>query len=267
MPPEAGIPVSEDERYYVVQTHFDNPSGVAGVTDNSSVRLHFSDTPRQYEAGTLSIGDAFVALQDQPVSGNRTYTFTCPSECTSRIVQPSITVYASMLHAHLLGLRLWTNVYRNGSFVRTIESSAYWSNDHQRNTLLQANTTLVPGDELRVSCEYGVDKVTAAEGVAPVFGLATTDEMCQSYLFVYPRPAMAAGGSGSGGSGGDPPRLSYCVPKADADGTLGTFCGAHDAAGNDPPGSMLAIDSTARADTGGLTSPYGETPMCRAASE
>lgn len=121
MPPEAGIPVTEDERYYVVQTHFENPTGVAGVTDNSSVRLYFSDTPRQYEAGTLSLDDAFAALQGQPVSEDRTDSFTCPSECTSQIVQPSISVYASMLHAHLLGRRLWTNVYRNGSFVRTIE--------------------------------------------------------------------------------------------------------------------------------------------------
>eukprot|EP00170_Pyropia_yezoensis_P007332 contig_30033_g7354 len=196
MPPDVGFPVTEEERYYVVQTHYDNPTGVAGVVDNSSVLLHFSDTPRTHEAGTISVGDALISLSGQAVEGGRNYTFTCPSECTSQMEQPSITVFASMLHAHLTGLRLWTNLYRNGSFVRTIEAAAFWSNEHQRNSLLEANTTLLPGDELRVSCEYDVAKVTAIEGAPPVFGLGTSEEMCMSFLFVYPRPTLAAAAAG-----------------------------------------------------------------------
>lgn len=263
MPPDVGFPVTDEERYYVMQTHYDNPTGVAGVVDSSSVRLHFSDSPRTHDAGTISVGDALISLASQPVEGGRNYTFTCPSECTSQIVQPSITVFASMLHAHLTGLRLWTNLYRNGSFVRTIEASAFWSNEHQRNTLLEANTTLFPGDELRMSCEYDVAKVTALNGAPPVFGLGTTEEMCMSFLFVYPRPTLAAAAPAAGG---EPPRLAYCAPVADGNGTVGTFCGGLDALGDPRPGSVLSIDSTARADTGGLTSPFGGPPTCSAAS-
>lgn len=117
-----------------------------------------------------------------------------------------------------------------------------------------------------MSCAYGVDKETAAEGDEPVFGLAATDEMCQSYLLVYPRPALAAAGGGSGGSVGDPPSLTFCVPKANPDGRLGTSCGAFDSAGDDPSGSTLAIDSTTRTDTGGLAFSLRRAPMCRATS-
>lgn len=259
MPPNVGFPVTEEERYYVIQTHYDNPTGVAGVTDNSSVLLHFADTPRQHEAGTISIGDALVSLRGQAVEGNRNYTFSCPSECTSRMQRP-ITVFASMLHAHLTGLRLWTNLYRGGAFVRTIEGAAYWSNEHQRSTLLHANTTLLPGDELRVSCEYDVAKVRALNGAPPVFGLGTPDEMCMSFLFVFPRPTLAAGTPG----GADPARLAYCAPVAADNGTVSTFCGG--LSDPPPPGSMLAIDSRARADTGGFASPFGGAPTCGAAT-
>lgn len=232
------------------------------MVDNSSVRLHFSDTPRTHDAGTISIGDALISLAGQPVESGRNYTFTCPSECTSQMVQPSITVFASMLHAHLTGLRLWTNLYRNGSFERTIEASSFWSNEHQRNSLLEANTTLLPGDELRMSCEYDVAKVTAIDGAPPVFGLGTAEEMCMSFLFVYPRPKLA-----SAAPGGEPRRLAYCAPVAtDTNGTVGTFCGGLTAFGDPPPESILAIDGTARADTGGLTSPFGGPPTCSAVS-
>ncbi|GAB0493561.1 hypothetical protein MMPV_004846 [Pyropia vietnamensis] len=263
MPSNAGFPVSDEERYYVMQTHYDNPTGVAGVVDNSSVRLHFSDTPRQYDAGTISVGDALISLIGQSVEGGRNYTFSCPSECTSQMIQPSVTIFASMLHAHLTGLRLWTNLYRNGSFVRTIEESAYWSNEHQRNTLLQANTTLMRGDELRLSCEYDVDKVTALNGAPPVFGLGTTDEMCMSFLFVYPRPALAIDGAGSAG---DPMRLSYCSPLEEGNNTFTTFCGGLNELNDPEPGVRIEIDSTARVDTGGLTSKFEGSPTCSAVS-
>lgn len=261
MPPDAGFPVDEEERYYIVQTHYDNPEGLSGVTDNSSVLLHFADnSTRTHDTGTLSVGDALIVLQNEPVESGRNYTFTCPAECTSQMVQPNITIFSSMLHAHLTGLRLFTNLYRNGSFVRTIEASAYWSNEHQRNTLLEPTTTLLPGDELRVTCEYDVGKVNATDGAPPVFGLATTEEMCMSFLFVYPRPTKATA------AGESPLRLSYCAPLAiDEEGTVGTFCGGlTDLHSEPPPGTLLALDSSARADTGGLVSDFGGAPTCTA---
>jgi len=240
------------------QVHYDNPAGIEGAVDHSSVRIFYSDTPRQYDAGTLTIGDALIHLQDQPVEGNRNYTFTCPSECTSQMVQPSVTVFASMLHAHLTGLQLWTNLYRNGTFERTIEAARFWSNEHQRNTLLNDTVTLLPGDELRMSCLYDVAKVNATDGAAPVFGLATDEEMCMSFLFVYPRPTKAVVPPAT-----VTPRLGYCAPVyTDEDGTVGTFCG--DFTNFTAPGSVLPFDAAARADTGGLVEVFGGGPTCSA---
>lgn len=53
MPDVAGFPVSEEERFFVLQIHYDNPQLKEGVIDSASgVLLHFTDTPRQYDAGT-----------------------------------------------------------------------------------------------------------------------------------------------------------------------------------------------------------------------
>jgi len=240
------------------QVHYDNPAGIEGAVDNSSVRLFYSDTPRQYDAGTIAIADALVHLGGDTVESNRNYTFTCPSECTSQMVQPSVTVFASMLHAHLTGLQLWTNLYRNGTFEHTIEAAHFWSNDHQRNTLLNDTVTLLPGDELRTTCVYGVDKVNATDGAPPVFGLATDEEMCESFLFVYPRPTKAVVPPATDGM-----RIGYCGPfNIHAAGTVGTFCG--DLTGLSDRGTVLPAVVGAVADPGGLGEVFGAAPTCGA---
>jgi len=236
--------------------HYDNAAGIEGAVDNSSVRLFYSDTPRQHDAGTIAIADALVHIGGETVESHHNYTFTCPSECTSQMVQPSVTVFASMLHAHLTGVRLWTNLYRNGTFERTIEAAHFWSNDHQRNTLLNDTVTLLPGDELRTTCVYDVAKVTATDGVAPVFGLATNEEMCESFLFVYPRPTKAVVPPATNVA-----RIGYCGPfNIHAAGTVGTFCG--DLTNFAAPGTVLPAVAGALADPGGLGVVFGAAPTC-----
>lgn len=150
MPPEAGFPVSDAERTYILHIHYNSPDGLTGVVDrNSSVRLHCTDEPRALEAGTINIGDPNTELVGQPVSVDRNYTVVCPCECTSQLAS-RITIYNSALHAHRTALYLFTNQYRKGTFLRTLEGAACWSSDHQRPTLFK-EADLVPGDRLEVT--------------------------------------------------------------------------------------------------------------------
>lgn len=280
MPPTAGFPVNEEERYFLLQFHYDNRKEQAGVVDNSSaVRFHFTDTPRLHDAGTLQMGDGLLSLTGKEVESDRPYTFSCPAECTAQMAQPAVTVYASMLHAHRLGRRLWTNIYRNGTFIKTMEGSAYWSDGHQRNSLVHGATTLLPGDELRTTCTYGAAKATAAaNGTVPRFGLQGDEEMCLSFLFLYPRltraaPAAAAVGAAAaadgGGGGGGPDRITTCAPAPlDDAGTVGTLCGGLadvKIPRPRPPPAFLPVDGRGRADAEGMRGdPFGGVSACAA---
>jgi Copper type II ascorbate-dependent monooxygenase, N-terminal domain len=53
LPDVAGFPVSDEERYFILQVHYDNPKRKEGVVDSTSgVLLHTTDTPRKLDAGT-----------------------------------------------------------------------------------------------------------------------------------------------------------------------------------------------------------------------
>jgi len=248
-----------------LQVHYDNPAGLTGVVDDTSaVLLHFTDTPREHEAGTINIGDPQTVLAGQRVESGVNYTFTCPSACTSQLAEP-LTIYDSRLHAHRTALYLFTNQYRNGTFLRTLEGARFWSNDHQRQTMF-APAELLPGDELEITGTYDASKLDAARAAgAPdaepplVWGLATPDEMLISFIFVYPRPRRAGA-----------PRndtINYCgLVLAGADGQRLTGCsnGHSFVAGT----SLLPMDPLSANGRGAGWAPaFGGPPQCAVAAK
>jgi hypothetical protein len=132
-----------------------------------------------------------VALGGEEVKSNVNYSMTCPSECTSQLPKP-VTIYNSFLHSHLSGMQMWTNLYREGEPVRTIEATAFWSDGNQRPTLFE-ETELRPGDRLVLGANYDESKRVARGDEPVVWGLGTRNEMMMSFLFVYPRPTKASG--------------------------------------------------------------------------
>lgn len=63
-PPEAGYPLDTDQRFYLMETHYNNPSIALDwdtlqstrVYDNSGLRLYYTPVLRMHDAGVLSIG-------------------------------------------------------------------------------------------------------------------------------------------------------------------------------------------------------------------
>lgn len=63
-PPEAGYPLDTDQRFYLMETHYSNPSvdldwdtlQSARIYDNSGLRLYYTPVLRMHDAGVLSIG-------------------------------------------------------------------------------------------------------------------------------------------------------------------------------------------------------------------
>ncbi|GAB0493947.1 hypothetical protein MMPV_005235 [Pyropia vietnamensis] len=261
MPQDVGYPITADERYFLLQLHYDNPDGLSGIYDNSSVRLHTTSKPRRYDSGAIGLGNLGIFIDKERVQSGINYTYTCPSECTSQMAEP-VTVFYSALHAHYTALHMWTNVYRNGTFFKTIEGTKFWSNDHQRPTLFEP-FVLYPGDRLTVSAEYGVDKLVAAGREAPAWGLGTSEEMLLTGLFVYPRPRRtgvhAAEGDTITGCGG---------MHAAALGQDWTICDGRAVTAGNASALIEGVDwfnrsARAEVDEAGWSDPFGELPTCK----
>lgn len=158
---------------------------------------------------------------------------------------------------------MWTNVYRNGTFFKTLEGVKHWSNDHQRPTLFEP-TVLYPGDRLTTSAEYGVDKLLAAGRPAPAWGFGTADEMLLGGLFVFPRPRRV----GAHAAAGDTINACGGVHLA-ATGDDVTVCTGRAAVAANASASIEGVDwfnVSARAvpDAAGWADPFNEAPSCAA---
>jgi len=156
---------------------------------------------------------------------------------------------------------MWTNVYRNGTFLRTIEGVKHWSNNHQRPTLF-APFTLLPGDRLTLSAEFNVDKVVASGRPAPAWGYGTADEMLITTLFVYPRPRRV----GPAAAPGDTIASCGGLHRARLGGDV-TVCAGRVEAADNPAANTLGVDlfpvsARAVADEAGWADPFNEPTSC-----
>lgn len=108
-PREVGLPFggSSYNPYIRLEVHYNNPNLVAGVVDNSGMRIKFIDKLRKYDAAVMELGleytDKMAVPQGQlafPLSGY------CIAECTKlALPNKGITVFGSQLHTHLRGVR------------------------------------------------------------------------------------------------------------------------------------------------------------------
>lgn len=86
--------------------HYDNPNHLNNVVDSSGIRMYYTEQLRQYDAGIVEIGVSEISIPPGEsaylVGDNK---FGCPASCTNSHVpeEGKLTVFASMLHAHLAG--------------------------------------------------------------------------------------------------------------------------------------------------------------------
>jgi Copper type II ascorbate-dependent monooxygenase, C-terminal domain len=122
LPPEAGFLLTNQNRFLIMETHFNNADLVKDSVDQSGFTLFYTDNLRQHEAGVLNTGDPGVTLGGSPVVTGKKYSFTCPSECTQNFREP-VNVFASFLHMHLTGKEIYENRFaKNGTFLEKIRA-------------------------------------------------------------------------------------------------------------------------------------------------
>jgi Copper type II ascorbate-dependent monooxygenase, C-terminal domain len=122
MPPEAGILLTNQNKFLIMETHYDNADLVTDSVDESGVTMCYADKLRPNDAGVLNTGDPAVSLFGTPVVSGKNYTFTCPSECTEMFKEP-VNVFAGFLHMHLTGQKIYENKFsKNGSVIEQISA-------------------------------------------------------------------------------------------------------------------------------------------------
>jgi len=165
-----------------INIHYDNPSHVVGLVDNSGVRIHYTANLRQYDAGVLELGD-FGVTQPRPIPAGTDiieYEYNCPSECTGNFTD-NLTIFADFLHMHMVGTQMWSTIWRGDQALGELNRVEFWDFNFQQNTLIN-NRVLRPGDRINTHCIY------QQSSSGPVkFAIASQDEMCVEFIYYYPK--------------------------------------------------------------------------------
>ncbi|XP_060609364.2 DBH-like monooxygenase protein 1 isoform X1 [Anolis sagrei] len=189
-PPHVGLSIGTalDPQYVLMEVHYDNPSYVEGMIDNSGLRLFYTPDLRRYDAGVIEAG-LWVSLfhnipPDMPDFVSEGH---CTQECLEEALEaekPSgIHVFAVLLHAHLAGRAIRMRHFRNGDEQQLLAYDDDFDFNFQEFQYLKEERTILPGDNLITECHYStLDRQHMTWG-----GLSTRNEMCLSYLLYYPR--------------------------------------------------------------------------------
>nr|AZK16218.1 tyramine beta-hydroxylase [Lymnaea stagnalis] len=186
-PEEAGVPVGGQgfSRFALLEVHYNNPQKKSGRMDSSGIRFHVTSQLRKYDAGIMELGLEYVNKMAVP-PGQRDFKLSgyCVHKCTQMSLPPAgIHVFASQLHTHLTGRRVYTKHARDGAELPEVNRDNHYSPHFQEIRRLPQPHHVLPGDVLITTCEYDTTK----RSKATVGGFSITDEMCLNYVHYYPR--------------------------------------------------------------------------------
>jgi len=215
LPDAAGFRVGDGEvSHLILEVHYDNPDHDVGIVDNFGFSAYYLDEAnmRPHDAGGLTLGDPALRLrvrdyqlpnelswlpipselkwpyESGPLSPGRSEIHrqaTCPGSCTSSALEEPITVFASNLHMHYAGKKMYSELIRDGESQGVNPSMRidYFDNGFQQLLEIEAGEFVInPGDEIQTHCWYDTSKRTKEVD----FGFGTKDEMCMNFLFYYP---------------------------------------------------------------------------------
>lgn len=180
-----------DASYLMLETHYDNPYRSSGLTDDSGLRLYLTRELREHDAGSIMVGVSVGSnLLIPPYQSSFLSQGFCGEDCLSEGMGQvqEINVFANLLHAHLIGAKLRTRHFRNGTELSPLQEDNNYDFDYQETRSLTPTRTIKKGDSLLVECEFDS---TGRTGVT-YGGLSSREEMCLSFLMYYPRISLTS---------------------------------------------------------------------------
>ncbi|CAF3433696.1 unnamed protein product, partial [Rotaria socialis] len=186
-PPEAGYPIGGDFeiKYYMIETHFNNPNRISNINGSSGIRFYLGDQLRQYDIGYLTFGTDIQpdALAIPPYAQNFNVDSFCPKSVTMNIPNSGISIISAFPHAHLQGRSIWTKIIRNTTAVKYLINAESFNFNYQLQTRFTQPIILYSGDEFVTRCVYNtMNKTQVTLG-----GESVHNEMCLNMFAYYPR--------------------------------------------------------------------------------
>ncbi|KAH3798083.1 hypothetical protein DPMN_151673 [Dreissena polymorpha] len=196
LPEEAGFPVGGPgfSPYVMLEVHYNNPMAIKGKLDSSGIRFIVTSTLREHDAGIMELGLEYTnKMAIPPHETLFKLTGYCIEECTEvGLPEGGIFIYASQLHIHLTGRRVYTKHVRLGRELPELTVTTTTASTFKRSEGFRSPseyfgmTCLWPGDALITTCEDS----TLNRDNATIGGFAITDEMCVNYVHYYPVAAL-----------------------------------------------------------------------------
>ncbi|KAI8830638.1 PHM/PNGase F domain-containing protein [Chytriomyces cf. hyalinus JEL632] len=218
-PSDAGFPAGPGDGnflYYSLQVHYNNPTLVNDVVDQSGLRLYYTDKLRENDIGMLLLGDD---SDDFVIPGNSPdFTSTrdgiCPATCTNQFVT-DLKVVFNFFHMHGLGYNMSTRVIRDGNEITPLGIRKHYDYHFQGSTVpIDPHAVIKRGDTLITKCTFiATDASHANRAANTTYGAGTDAEMCFNFLTYY--PAMKGIGSCMQMSSSKTNNLAYCSSDHD----------------------------------------------------
>ncbi|CAI8042477.1 DBH-like monooxygenase protein 1 homolog [Geodia barretti] len=159
------------EGYIMMELHFDNPKQIEGTRDSSGMRLWYTTTPREYDAGIFEVG-YFIGVNHVIPPNSQNFVTQCilPDQCTNKFKpEDGIHAFANFFHTHLVGHGLTLQHIRYNSEcdvyeeLEPIDNNLQYDFNFQQINHLRQEVTVKPGDIIQLKCFYrtvGFENVT-----------------------------------------------------------------------------------------------------------
>ncbi|XP_035704417.1 DBH-like monooxygenase protein 2 homolog isoform X2 [Folsomia candida] len=189
-PENVGYPISEGSdagihQYYMLEIHYDNVDELSGPSFKTGTRVYYTDNLRPIDAGLMTIGHQVdVSLTVPPNTQDYVVVGHCSPTCTLLLPLAGVTIFNALLHSHLAGRVLRLRHFRGNIELPWIDNEEHYDFDYQQNKHLSTEVRILPGDQITYECTYDS---TWKNGSIVSGGMTTIDEMCESFIWYYPK--------------------------------------------------------------------------------
>jgi len=152
--------------------------------DSSGIKMYYTPNLRPNNAGVMTIGQTFFEIP--PGLPSVVKSGTCTSECTRKLMKTPVKVVSSLNHMHYLGIGGKMEQFRSGHVVYNLTNDQPYSYDSPKVYYYETPIEILPGDELKMTCEYS----SMNRHHTTRYGPGSLEEMCYGLITYYPKESF-----------------------------------------------------------------------------
>ncbi|XP_069987575.1 DBH-like monooxygenase protein 1 homolog [Penaeus vannamei] len=197
-PVHVGMPLVSapgEHAFFMVEAHYDNPALVDNAVVEWGIDVYYTEELREFESGSLMVGSSLnFGMVIPPAQAQWSATGHCPAGClVEGMPESGIKVYQILPHAHIIGRSIRVRHFRDGKELPPLAVDDYYDFNFQQILRLQEERTILPSDHITTECTFD----SSSRQNATFSGYGSRDEMCQAFLFYYPRRSLVQCSSAS----------------------------------------------------------------------